>query len=59
MIANLNFKTSESQYKSEEINLNRSKVVYLTQAVLEDPNNSSCQALLNLTLARLERLLTA
>jgi len=59
MIKNLNFSERTSQFKSIEINLQRSKVVCLSQAVLEDPNNPYCQALLSVTLERLERLLTA
>lgn len=48
-----------TQYKIDEINLQRSKVISLTNAISKDPHNRSSHALLNLTLKRLEVLMTA
>mgnify|MGYP004277365355 CR=1 FL=1 len=53
----LNVNIISSQLKAEEINRYRSKVISLSEVLLLDPGNRSCQALLNMTLKRLERLL--
>ncbi len=57
MITTLNVNSISSQLKAEEINRYRSKVISLSEVLLLDPGNRSCQALLNMTLKRLERLL--
>ena len=59
MNTNLTFSPISSDLKTEEINRYRIKVVHLSENLKEDPNNVTCQALLNLTLNRLEMLLTA
>jgi len=56
---NLNFNRNTDSFKAQEITMQRSKVVSLTEAVLEDPSNMLCQALLNQTMKRLEMLLSA
>lgn len=59
MTTNLQFNTFSPEFKTEEINSYRLKVVHLSEALKEDPSNFSCAALLNMTLNRLEMLLTA
>lgn len=59
MTTNLNFALTDALFKTEEINRCRSKVIQLTEIVLEDPNNASFKALLDLTLLRLEKLQSA
>ncbi|MFK7833229.1 MAG: hypothetical protein AB8B52_08130 [Winogradskyella sp.] len=59
MIEDLNSVVDKSFFKEEEILRQRSKVISLTEAILEDPKNKYCQALLSITLRRLELLLIA
>lgn len=59
MVTNLNFNETITDFKGEEINRYRLKVVHLSEVLKEDPNNITYQGLLNLTLNRLEMLLTA
>ncbi|WP_282040786.1 hypothetical protein [Winogradskyella flava] len=55
----MNFNRNTDSFKAQEITMQRSKVVSLAEAVLEDPSNMLCQALLNQTMKRLEMLLSA
>ena len=59
MTTDLNSTDFDFHFKEEEISRQRSKVISLTKSILEDPNNKHCQALLCLTLGRLEYLLIA
>ena len=59
MDADLNLNNSTSQFKAQVITMERCRIIALTKAVLEDPNNVFYKALLNKTIARLEMLLTA
>lgn len=59
MNVNISFTNINNQFRAQEISMQRSKMASLTEAVLEDPGNIFCQALLNQTIKRLELLLAA